>query len=47
MRVAATVCAGALVACVAVAGVVLAQKPSLVGEAPESAAPASGPGGGR
>ncbi len=43
MRVAATVCAGALVACVAVAGVVLAHKPSLVGEAPEFAAPARAP----
>jgi peptidoglycan-N-acetylglucosamine deacetylase len=39
MRMAATACAGVLVACVAVAGVVLAQKPSLLGAPPEPAAP--------
>ena len=41
MRVVATACAGVLVACVAVAGVVLAQKPSLLSAAaPESTTPA-------
>ena len=34
MRLAATACAGALVACVAVAGAVLAQKSSLLAPAP-------------
>jgi peptidoglycan/xylan/chitin deacetylase (PgdA/CDA1 family) len=41
MRVVATACAGVLVACVAVAGVVVAQKPSLLSAAaPESTTPA-------